>query len=173
MCSPALAGGDCSVMAQLEHSPRSSQARLAVVIAALALTATALFGAFAGPASAGPASPAAPEVRTATAEPGDTTTTTPVDSRSQGNSITRPNEGADPQSPSDPGGWIQVSLFYLICVGVFGMVGLVWFNSRRARARQCAAGTDPLSRAKASGKGVRAPSPLDGATESTASADAP
>lgn len=169
MCSQALTGRDCVLMAHIEHSPRTaSQLRLG--LSAAALLATACIGVFAGTASATPASPAAPAApaaHTASAEPGDTTTTTPLDNRVQGNSITRPNEGADPQSPADPGGWLQVSLFYLICGGIFLMVGLVWFSSRRARARQKAAGTDRLSVAKRSGKGLRAPSPLDTASKST------
>jgi len=148
-------------MAQTEHLPRISQSRLTVAIAAAALAVAVLFGVAAGPAWAGQSAQGAPTADAAPAQPGQTTSTLPTDNRTQGNSITRPNQGADPLSPSDPGGWLQVSLFYLICVGVFGMAGLVWLSSRRARARQVAAGQDPLTRAKVSGKGVRAPSPLD------------
>jgi hypothetical protein len=49
--------------------------------------------------------------------------------------ITRPEDGAAPDSPGDPGGWEQLALFGVIVAGL-GAVGLlVWRSSRRARAQ--------------------------------------
>lgn len=168
-------------MPQIDAAPRSRQAsspragarRSAMAGVALASMAV-LLGAFlasgAGPAAATPSHPAA---ASAAAEPGDTTTTLPRDNRNLGNSITKPNQGADPTSPGDPGGWLQVSLFYLVLGSIVAIAGLVWYNSRRARRRREAAGLDPVSIARAKGKGVRAPSPLTtaaaGATKGAAS----
>lgn len=101
---------------------------------------------------------AAPQVQ---AKPGDTTTTLPEDRRVLGHSITRPNEGMEPQDAGDPGGWLQSSLFFLICGAVILMACAVWYQSRNARAKRSAAGMDPVAVAKATGAGVRAPSPLD------------
>lgn len=101
---------------------------------------------------------ATPQVQ---AKPGDTTTTLPEDRRVLGHSLTRPNEGMEPQDAGDPGGWLQSSLFFLICGAVIIMSGAVWYQSRNARNKRSAAGLDPVAVAKSTGKGVRAPSPLD------------
>ncbi|CAN5540935.1 hypothetical protein BH10ACT3_BH10ACT3_19760 [soil metagenome] len=135
---------------------------LVVAVASVAVVVGALFTGLAGPAAA---TPAAPGVAAAHAEPGDTTTTEPRDNRNLGNSITKPDQGADPVDAGDPGGWLQVSLFYLICGAIIAIAVLVWYNSRRARQRREAAGLDPVSLAKATGKGVRAPSPLAKSTK--------
>ncbi|HTN99547.1 MAG TPA: hypothetical protein VL068_02630 [Microthrixaceae bacterium] len=95
------------------------------------------------------------------AKPGDTTTTLPEDHRVFGDSVTRPNQGMEPQDAGDPGGWLQSSLFFIICGAVIVMCCIVWYQSRNAREKRQAAGLDPVSVAKSSGKGVRAPSPLD------------
>ncbi len=119
---------------------------------------------------AGAVSLNAPVASASGAQSVETTSTLPTDNRQLGNSITRPNEGADPTDPGDPGGWLQVSLFYLVCVGIVIIVGLVWWTSRRARQRRDAAGFDPVALARARGTGVRrAPSPetADPVTESS------
>lgn len=90
----------------------------------------------------------------------ETTTTVgpevgPTSECSPGHIVRRPDCGVAPQSPTDPGGWLQVSLFYLICVAVLGIVGLVWWRSRVARRKRREAGLDPVTLARASGQGVR------------------
>ena len=100
-------------------------------------------------------------VQPVAAEPGDTTTSLPEDNRLLGNSIQRPNMGMKPLSPTDPGGWLQVSLFFLICGGIILIAFAVWYSSKKKRAKRAEAGLDPVSLARAKGKGVRAPSPLD------------
>lgn len=141
------------------HGPQ----RLAVAITAIAVIVIAP-AALAGAASAAPSSTAsastlsAAAVPTAVAQTEDpvvTTSTLPVDNRELGNSLPRPNRGAAPQSPGDPGGWLQTSLFFLICGGVMLIALAVWQVSRRARQRRTAAGLDPVQIARARGKGVR------------------
>lgn len=151
-------------MSQIAQSSRIVHPRRrgmsAVALASMAIVLGALFTTVGGTASATTQAPAGAQAATAAAEPGDTTTTLPRDNRDLGNSITKPNKGADPTSPGDPGGWLQVSLFYLICGSIVAMAGLVWFRSRRARQRREAAGLDPVTLARARGEGTRAPSPL-------------
>lgn len=85
----------------------------------------------------------------------ETTSTLPVDNRQAGDMIPKPNTGMEPQSPGDPGGWLQVSLFFLICAAIV-VIGLaVWWTSRRARQRRSEAGLDPVDLARARGAGVR------------------
>jgi hypothetical protein len=79
----------------------------------------------------------------------------PVSDCSPGHIVRKPGCGVPPESPTDPGGWLQVSLFYLICAAVVGIVVWVWWRSRVARQERTAAGLDPLSLAKARGQGVR------------------
>ncbi len=79
----------------------------------------------------------------------------PTSECSPGHIVRRPDCGVAPTSPTDPGGWLQVSMFYLICAAVLGIVGLVWWRSRIARNRRRAAGLDPVTLARASGQGVR------------------
>ncbi|MEI7886452.1 MAG: hypothetical protein WCJ04_03585 [Actinomycetes bacterium] len=100
-------------------------------------------------------------VQPVAAEPGDTTTSLPEDNRLLGNSIQRPNMGMKPLSPTDPGGWLQVSLFFLICGAIILIACAVWYSSKKKRSKRADAGLDPVSLARATGKGVRAPSPLD------------
>jgi hypothetical protein len=69
--------------------------------------------------------------------------------------IPQPNSGSEPQSAGDPGGWLQVSLFFLLCGVVGGIAALVWRQSARARARRREAGLDPVAVARAAGRGVR------------------
>lgn len=96
----------------------------------------------------------------APAEVGDTTTTLPEDRRVFGKSLPRPNEGMEPQDPGDPGGWLQSSLFFIVCGAVILLALGVSYQSRRIRERRKAAGRDPVDVARARGEGVRAPSPL-------------
>ena len=100
-------------------------------------------------------------VQPVAAEPGDTTTSLPEDNRLLGNSIQRPNMGMKPLSPTDPGGWLQVSLCFLICGAIILIACAVWYSSKKKRSKRADAGLDPVSLARATGKGVRAPSPLD------------
>lgn len=102
----------------------------------------------------------APTGIAARAEPGDTTTTQPEDYRVFGKSITRPNEGMEPQNPGDPGGWLQSSLFFLVCGAVILMAIAVSFRARKLRSDRKEAGLDPVDVARRRGEGVRAPSPL-------------
>lgn len=97
----------------------------------------------------------------ASAEVGDTTTTQPEDHRVFGKSLTRPNEGMEPQDAGDPGGWLQSSLFFIVCGAVILLALGVSYQSRKIRDRRKAAGLDPVDLARARGEGVRAPSPLD------------
>lgn len=87
----------------------------------------------------------------------ETTTSTVIDNRELGRIIQRPNAGKAPESPGDPGGWLQVSLFFLICAIVVLMALGVWWRSRRLRERRGAAGMDPVSVARARGEGTRRP----------------
>lgn len=79
----------------------------------------------------------------------------PTSECSPGHIVRRPNCGVAPQSPTDPGGWLQVSLFWLVSASVLAIVGLVWWRSKVARDRRRAAGLDPVTLAKARGQGVR------------------
>ena len=106
-------------------------------------------------ADAASRSVAVPTPAAQTDDPVVTTSTLPVDNRELGNSLPKPNRGAAPQSAGDPGGWLQTSLFFLICGGVVLIAVAVWRISRRARLRRTAAGLDPVQLARARGKGVR------------------
>ncbi len=99
------------------------------------------------------------------AQPGETTSTLPTDNRELGNSLPKPNRGMEPQDAGDPGGWLQTSLFFLICGAIVVIVGLVWWSSRRARLRREAAGLDPAQVARRSGAGVRAAPDPEGAAD--------
>ncbi len=96
---------------------------------------------------------------TAGAQPDDTTvqttSTLPTDNRELGNSLPKPGQGMAPQDPGDPGGWLQTSLFFLICGAIALIALLVWWSSRRARDRRTAQGQDPVQLARARGEGVR------------------
>jgi hypothetical protein len=133
-------------------------ARTLALCAVASTIIAASFGFAVQPAGAVQSSGAVQLLRT---EPGDTTTSLPEDNRLLGNSIQRPNMGMKPLSPTDPGGWLQVSLFFLICGGIILIAVAVWSSSRKKRIRREEAGLDPVSLARATGKGVRAPSPLD------------
>lgn len=79
----------------------------------------------------------------------------PVSDCSPGHIVRRPDCGIAPESATDPGGWLQVSLFYLISGSVVVILAGVWWRSRTLRNRRRAAGLDPLTLAKASGQGLR------------------
>ncbi len=112
-------------------------------IASVAVTTTTLAFTLAGAPSA-------------SAQPGQTTSTLPTDNRELGNSLPKPNRGMTPQDAGDPGGWLQVSLFFLICAAIILIGCAVWWQSRRARQRREAAGFDPVQMARRTGTGVRA-----------------
>jgi hypothetical protein len=84
-----------------------------------------------------------------------TTSTLPTDNRELGNSLPKPGQGMEPQDAGDPGGFLQVSLFFLICAAIVVIGLLVWRSSHRARARRSEAGMDPVAVARARGEGVR------------------
>lgn len=118
---------------------------------ALALAAGLLLGLAAAAAPAG----AQDGVGGSSGDPATTTTLPSAPECGPGNIVRFPNCGKEPASATDPGGWLQVSLFYLICVAVVGIVGFVWWRSRVARRERAASGQDPLTLAKARGQGVR------------------
>lgn len=74
-----------------------------------------------------------------------------------GNIVRHPDCGREPVDAGDPGGILQVTLFFLVCAAVVGIAGVVWWRARRARDRRRAAGLDPLELARARGEGVRHP----------------
>lgn len=84
------------------------------------------------------------------AQPGAPTTTLPQveEDRGLGDIIPEPNSGRAPASPSDPGGWLQLSLFFIVMAFIAGMVVYVWWQSKKARERRKAAGLDPFENAK-------------------------
>ena len=127
---------------QVPHRPR--RGRHLALVAVLALSAVSLCLSPVLAPSAG-------------AQAGATTTTDPVDNRRFGDIIPKPNSGKAPETAGDPGGWLQVSLFFLICAAVVAIVFAVWRQSRRARERRAAAGLDPVELAKQRGEGVRQP----------------
>jgi hypothetical protein len=88
-----------------------------------------------------------------------TTSTLPTDNRELGNSLPKPGQGMEPQDAGDPGGFLQVSLFFLICAAIVVIGLLVWRSSHRARSRRSAAGLDPVATARARGEGVRRAGP--------------
>jgi hypothetical protein len=63
--------------------------------------------------------------------------------------------GEEPESKDDPGGWLQVSLFFIVCAVVVGIGGFVWWRSRVIRRERRAAGLDPEDVARRSGAGLR------------------
>lgn len=140
------------------RAPASSALRLAAV--ALVVSTVAALGS----AVVAPAVSASVSVAGAAAGDGagdgdapQTTSTLPTDNRELGDIIPGPNEGSEPQDPGDPGGWLQVSLFFLVCGAILVIVGAVWLSSRRARRAQEAEGRDPVSLARARGEGLRPP----------------
>lgn len=86
-----------------------------------------------------------------------TTSTLPTDNRELGNSLPKPGQGREPLRPEDPGGFLQVSLFFLICAAIVVIGLLVWRSSTAARRRREQDGQDPVALAKARGEGVRPP----------------
>ena len=101
-------------------------------------------------AQGGPSDPTDPTAQTV-----QTTSTLPTDNRELGNSLPKPNQGMEPQDAGDPGGWLQQSLFFVICAAIVVIGLLVWRSSHAARASREAAGADPVSLARARGEGVR------------------
>jgi hypothetical protein len=124
------------------RSPR----RLALLLLAVG---TLLVGPLVGSAAAQSDAPASDDTV-------QTTSTLPTDNRELGNSLPKPGQGMEPQDPGDPGGWLQQSLFFLICTAIVVISLLVWRSSRKARGARSAAGQDPVSLARARGEGVRA-----------------
>ena len=143
----------------------SQRARVvSAILSALILISMVLSGVVAGTAGSSPPFDASASARSGVAartEVGDTTTTQPEDHRVFGKSLTRPNEGMEPQNPGDPGGWLQSSLFFIVCGAVILMVIALSWRSSKLRNQRKLAGYDPVDLAKQRGEGVRAPSPLE------------
>ena len=152
--------------------------RSVALAVALAVASAGAFGLVlvAGPSGAAPAQtdPSAPTVPAVTtgevpegATSGAPTTVPPLrtpttlaadpfaENCPPGEIVRGPNCGREPQSKDDPGGWLQVSLFFLVCGVVLGIVGFVWWRARAARAERKAAGLDPVDVARRRGEGVR------------------
>jgi hypothetical protein len=71
-------------------------------------------------------------------------TTTAVESDGQspaGNILPRPGSGQAPDSPNDPGGWMQYAVFGVILAGIAIIVLLVVRESRKARGNRTSTGT--------------------------------
>jgi hypothetical protein len=62
------------------------------------------------------------------------TTLEEINDENLGRMIPRPNSGAEPESPSDRGGWLQLSVLGVMVVGVALIGGLVVCESRKAKA---------------------------------------
>ena len=132
--------------------PRRRSHPVVVASATLALAAGLLLGLASVAATAGAQS----GVGGSSEDPTATTSTLPsAEECGPGNIVRFPNCGKEPASATDPGGWLQVSMFYLICGAVIGIVGFLWWRSRAARRERVASGRDPLTLAKARGQGVR------------------
>ncbi len=133
-------------------TPHLGAARRPLLAVGLALALLVPLGALAPAAGASSGSdPAGARSTVTTIEP----EVGPTSECSPGHIVQRPDCGVAPKSPTDPGGWLQVSMFYLICAAVLGIVVSVWWRSRIARDRRRAAGLDPVTLAKARGQGVR------------------
>jgi hypothetical protein len=133
-------------------SNRPEPRRPSRFIAALALTFSVVV---LGAVLAGPSGPAAAAPASSASSAQSDTTIPALESCSPGHIVRLPNCGREPQSPTDPGGWLQVSLFFLICGVILALMAFVWWRSRVARRERDAAGTDPVSRARARGQGMR------------------
>jgi hypothetical protein len=131
-----------------DPSSPTRRARALLVAVGLAAVAVLAVPSVAGAQSDGD-QPGSDQPATTVAEVG------PVSDCSPGHIVRRPDCGIPPESATDPGGWIQVSLFYLLCGAVVLIVAGVWWRSRQLRAERSAAGLDPLTLAQASGQGVR------------------
>lgn len=120
------------------------------VATSLAMTAlAALFAVLAVLAPAGPAG-----AQAVTDDPVQPTTTIsdvgPVSECSPGHIVRRPDCGIPAESATDPGGWLQLSLFYLICGAIVLIVAGVWWRARQVRRRRRELGLDPVTLARSS-----------------------
>lgn len=97
-------------------------------------------------------------------DPSQTTTTLSPDG-DVGRIIPLPNSGSEPRSPSDRGGWQQLTLMAAIMAVIIGMGIWVWLRSRRVRQKRAAAGLDPVDVARSRGADVRTPRAGDGSVE--------
>ena len=130
----------------MRPSPPSSARRIGATALAAMFALTLLVGVAATDASA--------QTDDTTADTTvQTTSTLPTDYRELGNSLTRPNQGMEPQDAGDPGGWLQQSLFFLICGGIVVIALLVWRSSNRARPHAPLPARTP---SRSLGPGVRA-----------------
>jgi uncharacterized protein HemX len=123
--------------------------RIPVALASLLLVGVIFF---AGSASASPTQDGS------NVDPSETTTTLSPDG-DVGRIIPLPNSGSEPNSPSDRGGWQQITLMVAIVAVIIGMSVWVWWRARKIRAKRSAAGLDPVDVARAKGADVRSPSP--------------
>jgi hypothetical protein len=63
-------------------------------------------------------------------------TTLPVLPEGAGRIVERPNTGQEPDDPGDRGGWLQISLFWLIMLALATIGLLAWRDSKKKRARR-------------------------------------
>jgi hypothetical protein len=127
--------------------------RAAVAIGAVACTLllTTSLAAAAGAQSGGGSGDGA----TATTVAPTTTNFPETEDCGPGHIVRQPDCGVPPKSPTDRGGWLQVSLFYLICAVLVGITAYVTWRAAVARKARAAAGRDPLTLARARGQGMR------------------
>ena len=147
---------------RLPHARRSVTTRRALFGALLAIMVTFGWSAAAGAQDVPPPSePAAPSTSLSIPPLRPPTTLTVDEPQIQGSDcgpghIVRPPYcGQEPKSRDDPGGWLQVSLFFIVCGVVIAMCLFVWWRSRVMRRERAAAGLDPVSVARRSGEGLR------------------
>jgi hypothetical protein len=77
-----------------------------------------------------PAARAGDDAPASTAPP-----TLPIRPDDAGHIVKRPNYGQAPEGPNDRGGWQQLLVFGLVCVGVSGVAAFAWRDARRRRKR--------------------------------------
>jgi hypothetical protein len=96
-------------------------------------------------------------------EPVPTPPTTEVlvtpDNCGPGNIVRLPNCGDRPDDAGDPGGSLQVALFFMVCAVILLILGGLIWRSRVLRRRRAAAGVDAAAMARARDEAFRGPPP--------------
>ncbi len=137
------------------HRPaRRVVATATLVATALAVTVVLTLGNSSGPAGAQDGPTTVPPLRPPTTLGADAGTIQGSDC-GPGNIVRPPYCGEEPASRDDPGGWLQVSLFFVVCAVIIGIGGFVWWRSRVIRSERRAAGLDPEDVARRAGQGMR------------------
>lgn len=130
----------------------SESSRIAVFVVSVFTLATFVFGTSAAGAQDSPTT--VPPLRPPTTLAADAPGLQGSDC-GPGNIVRPAYCGEEPESKDDPGGWLQVSLFFIVCVVVLGMGGFIWWRSRVIRRERRAAGLDPEDVARRRGAGLR------------------